>query len=96
MNPLHVDNDVSKSAGFPSPIMHGMCTMGIVARAVVENVLAFDESRISSMKVNFSSVCYPGETLKNEIWIDGKVISLKTTSIDRDKVVIDNSYIISN
>lgn len=36
LNPLHVDPQMSEMGGFKVPILHGLCTYGITARAVYE------------------------------------------------------------
>ena len=35
-NPLHVDPEVAKAAGFPRPILHGLGTFGVVGHALLK------------------------------------------------------------
>jgi acyl dehydratase len=68
-NPLHSDPWFAKEmAGFPKPIMHGLCTYGFAGRALVAELGKGDASAITSIAARFSSPCFPGETLTTSIW----------------------------
>ena len=89
-NPLHRDPKVAKMAGFPRPIMHGLCTYGTACRAIVSTVCQYDAARISGFDVRFSAPVFPGETISTEMWIDGNVVSFRSKARERDVVVINN------
>ncbi|GAA4490239.1 MaoC/PaaZ C-terminal domain-containing protein [Rhodococcus olei] len=67
-NPLHSDPDFAGGAGFPAPILHGLCTYGVVCKAAVDTVLESDASRVHGYRARFAGVVYPGETLLVRIW----------------------------
>jgi acyl dehydratase len=69
-NPLHADPDFAKAAGFPSPILHGLCTYGIVLRTLVDRLLAGDATRARGFGVRFAGVVFPGETVRIRGWRD--------------------------
>jgi acyl dehydratase len=68
-NPLHSDPWFAQTlAGFPKPIMHGLCTYGFAGRALVANLGQGDAARITSVGARFKSPVFPGETLTTSIW----------------------------
>lgn len=89
-NPLHVDPDVARQAGFHAPILHGLCTYGLTCRAVLQGMLDYDAESILSHEVRFTSPVYPGETITVDMWRDGKVISFEARVEARDTYVIRN------
>lgn len=89
-NPLHVDPEAATRAGFPRPILHGLCTYGIGARQIITRLLGHDPSRLRTFDARFSSAVYPGETLSFEFWRDGEVISFQAFVRERGKKVLDN------
>ncbi len=44
-NPLHADPEFAKMAGFETPIIHGLCSYGVVCKAIVDNVLGATRRR---------------------------------------------------
>ena len=63
INPIHSDPDVAKAAGFDRPILHGLCTYGIAARAALKNLANNDPQRFLSFEARFAKVVMPGDTL---------------------------------
>ena len=92
-NPLHADPAVAAKAGYPRPILHGLCTYGVAARAIVQMACGNDASRLASMNTRFSSPVYPGETLVVEMWKDGgKGVRFRAKVAERDIVVLSHGY----
>jgi acyl dehydratase len=77
-------------AGFPEPILHGLCTYGIACRAVLASVCDHDPARIRQFGVRFSAPVYPAETVRTDIWVDGDLVSFRCRVAERDAVVINN------
>jgi acyl dehydratase len=89
-NPLHSDPDFARRAGFPRPILHGLCAYGITCRAVLQGVLDYDSDAILSHQVRFSAPTFPGETITVDLWKDGKQVSFEARVKARDVTVIRN------
>lgn len=86
-NPLHADPSVAIRAGFSRPILHGLCTFGVVCHALVRSLADYDASLLRGMSLRFSSPVYPGETIRSEIWRDG---SFQARVVERDVVVVSS------
>jgi acyl dehydratase len=89
-NPLHSNPTVAKMAGFPRPILHGLCTYGLTCRAVLQSYAEYAPDRIRSHEARFSSPVFPGETVTVDLWKDGDVISFEARVQDRGVTVIKN------
>ncbi|WP_444984821.1 MaoC/PaaZ C-terminal domain-containing protein [Halomonas mongoliensis] len=86
-NPLHADPDTASQAGFSRPILHGLCTLGVVFHALFRELADYRPERLQAMRMRFSSPVYPGETIRTEIWNDG---SFRARVVERDVVVVNN------
>ncbi len=91
MNPLHVDPEVAKTAGFPRPIFHGLGTFGVVGHALLKSVFDYEPARVASFGGRFSAPVFPGETIRTEMWRDGNVVSFRASVPERDNVVVMNN-----
>ena len=89
VNPLHVDPDFAKAAGFPRPMLHGLATFGVAGHALLKALCGYDPARLTAMAGRFSAPVFPGETIRTEIWRDGNVVSFRARVMERDVVAID-------
>jgi acyl dehydratase len=89
-NPLHVDPALAEKAGFPRPILHGLCTFGIAGHALLRMVCDYEPRRLRSLRGRFTAPVFPGETIVTEIWRDGGTVSFRARVKERDKVVLDH------
>ena len=98
-NPLHSDPWFAQNlAGFPKPIMHGLCTYGFAGRALVADLGDGDASRITGINARFTKPVFPGETLTTSVWRTepGKaVFRTEAAGIDGadSRVVLDDGVV---
>jgi acyl dehydratase len=62
-NPLHIDHDFARSAGFDRPLLHGLCTFGYATRAVIAHACGADPDRLREIGVRFAAPVFPGDSL---------------------------------
>jgi len=90
LNPLHSDPDVAGRAGFPRPILHGLCTFGVVCRALLRALCGNDPARFGAMELRFSAPVFPGETIRTEIWDEPGGAAFRARAVEGDRIVVSN------
>jgi acyl dehydratase len=90
-NPLHIDPAIARRAGFERPILHGLCTYGIVGRALLANLCSDEAGAFRKFAVRFSNPVFPGETIRIEIWQQSQgLAAVRARVVERDVRVVDN------
>jgi acyl dehydratase len=90
-NPIHTDDAAAKAVGLPGVILHGMCTMALCARAVVDEVAGSDPTRLRRVAVRFYRPVFPGSDLVTTLYEvgsegDRRVVAFEASSAG--KVVV--------
>jgi acyl dehydratase len=88
-NPLHSDPDVAAAAGFPRPILHGLCSWGNACHAIVKTCCDNRPERLTGFAARFTAPVYPGETLVTEIWRANGQAHFRTRVPERDLLALD-------
>jgi acyl dehydratase len=89
-NPLHADPAVAKAAGFPRPILHGLCSYGVAGHAILKTYCGYDAEKLAGLSLRFSAPVFPGETIRTEMWNRGETILFRSRVLERDVVVLNN------
>jgi acyl dehydratase len=92
-NPLHADPEFAKMGGFDKPIIHGLCSYGVVCKAIVDNVLGGDTAKVARWQARFAGVGFPGETYQIAYWQEGDQILVRASSKERGAPIITNAAI---
>lgn len=94
VNPLHADPEFASMVGFPQgPILHGLCTYGFAARAVVKSAAGGDASKLKTFSAQFRKPVWPGDTIVTQGFTlgDGKV-AIVTSVKERPEAVLTNAW----
>jgi acyl dehydratase len=78
-NPIHIDGEFAKAVGLPRNILHGLYSMGLVAKANAA-IADGDPRALKRLAVQFRGMGMP----EQEIVVSGTV-----KSVDGDRVVVD-------
>ncbi|MBM4383807.1 MAG: MaoC family dehydratase N-terminal domain-containing protein [Deltaproteobacteria bacterium] len=92
-NPLHADPGFAKMGGFDVPILHGLCSFGIVCKAAVDKALGGDVTKVARYQARFAGVFFPGETMVTSIWKEGARLLVSSISKERGTPVVSNAAV---
>ena len=92
-NPLHIDPRFAARAGFDRPILHGLCTYGMVCKAIVDGLLDGDTAAVGGWSARFAGSVYPGETLVVSAWKDDDRFLVRAEVAGRDVVALSNGVL---
>lgn len=96
-NPLHVDPQIATRMGFKQPILHGLCSMGVVSRALYKRFCGGDVARFKSIRVRFTSPCYAGETIQTRMWQESDTrVLFQAVAKERGVVIVDGGEFIND
>ncbi|HEX7059607.1 MAG TPA: MaoC/PaaZ C-terminal domain-containing protein [Solirubrobacterales bacterium] len=92
-NPIHIDPDFAKAVGLPNNILHGLYSMGLVARAMT--AVADDDPRaLKRLSVQFRGMGAPEQeivvtgTVKE---VNGDVVTIDTVATQTESQIIRNA-----
>ena len=92
-NPLHADPQFAKMGGFDRPILHGLCSYGVVCKAVVDAALGGATEKVARYQARFAGVVFPGETIVTSMWREGSEIRISAKTKERNSPVITHAAI---
>ncbi len=93
-NPIHIDREFAEAVGLPSTILHGLYSMGLVARANAEAIVGGDPRALKRLKVQFRGMGFPEQeiavtgTVKE---VEGNRVVVETEAAQGDKRIIRNA-----
>lgn len=95
-NPLHADPAAAKKAEkvtHGKPILHGLCTYGYVARAILSRECDRDPAKLKKFCGRFSKPVWPGQTIVTEGWReDGRLLVRAATKEHPEEPVFTHAY----
>jgi 3-hydroxybutyryl-CoA dehydratase len=79
-NPIHIDDEFAKAVGLPRNILHGLYSMGLVAKASAQGLAGGDPRALKRLSVQFRGMGMP----EQEIVVTGTV-----KSVEGNRVVVE-------
>ena len=94
LNPLHISPDAAALLGFKTPILHGLCSLGISVRQVTAAYAGNNPARVCEVKVRMSKPVLPGQRLKTEMWLeDEETVLFRTQVMETGEICLAGGWV---
>ncbi|MGE0212974.1 MAG: MaoC/PaaZ C-terminal domain-containing protein [Parvibaculaceae bacterium] len=92
-SPYTIDPVLAAANGLPAPIVHGMCTLALIARGIVEAAAGGDVRRLKRLGCRFSHPLYltEGQELRARLWQGSGQVAFEAEDKDGN-VVVKNGF----
>jgi acyl dehydratase len=91
-NPMHIDENVARRAGYARPILHGLCTYAFICRSVLLASGCRDASSIAEFAGTFRNPVHAGDTLVTHGWHEAdRIVLYAATKETPDEPVFQNA-----
>lgn len=90
-NPIHIDPEFARQAGFDAPFLHGLCTFGIVGRAVLHGLCGSDPGKFRSLRGRFADRVELGDTIITKMWRTDEGQAIVSAGTQRGNVVLSQA-----
>jgi acyl dehydratase len=94
-NPMHVDPEVAARAGYEQPLMHGLCTYGMVCKSIVDLMLDGDPAGVRQYRARFAGPVFPGDTLEISLWREPDRVLASARTREREGTALVGSALLS-
>ncbi len=81
-NQLHIDPEAARKFGFDDVFLHGLCTLGFAARAVINEISHGDPATLTSLSCGFAKPVKLDAGLHTEMWRTGDAVRFRTLQGD--------------
>jgi len=92
-NPIHIDDEFAKAVGLPRNILHGLYSMGLVARANAA-VAGGDPKALKKLSVQFRGMGVPEEEIVvtgTVSAVEGNRVTIATEAAQGEQKIIKNA-----
>jgi acyl dehydratase len=91
LNPLHIDPDTARDAGYDRPILHGLGTLAVASVALSRAGVPLPS--VSLVEATFRAPIFPGDPLITELWRDANRVWFQSYAEGRaDGLAIRHGY----